>query len=367
MPIPGNLTSLGGYRVAMGRDVPDCHGAVARRCVPHDDRRSPVRGTIVVDTVIVTRDQLERSLGELRAQVPDPRAGILGPTSLAWRIGSDLGLFLGGGRAVVLQLAHPAVAFAIAEHSRTRSDVAGRFQRTFANVFAMIFGTLDEAFVAARRVHNVHARIHGTIPVDVGAWRAGAPYHANAVESLRWVHATLVDTTMVVREVLDGPLPIAIKDRYVAELARFAMLFGIPRAMIPSSYDEHAAYMRSMLAPGVLGVAPCAREMAGFLIGRGAAHVQPPLGRIGESVTSALLPAHLADAFGYRATPRRTRIGLAAFAAMYRRLPASTLRVPAAIEAHRRIARPAQPQSWWATWMDRQLLALAHRTTGVRV
>lgn len=312
--------------------------------------------------MIVTRPDLERSLEALRATIDDPRAGILGPESIAWTIGSDLGLFLGGGRAALLQLAHPMVAFAIDQHSRTRSDVAGRFQRTFHNVFAMVFGDLDSAFRAARRVHNVHTRIHGTIPVDVGAWRAGTPYHANDAEALRWVHTTLVDTTLTVRELLDGPLPTAIKDRYVTELGRFAMLFGIPPHMIPASHAEHAAYVREMLRPGRLGVAPCAREMAGFLVGRGSPAGQPPLGRIGEAVTHALLPEHLAVAFGLRATPRRTRVGLGVFAAVYRRLPRTAIRVPAAIEAHRRLA--GLPPSRWSAWTERQLFSLAQRTTG---
>lgn len=312
--------------------------------------------------MIVTREDLERSLVALRAEVRDPRAGILGPDSIAWEIGSDLGLFLGGGRAALLQLAHPMVAFAVDQHSRTRSDVAGRFQRTFRNVFAMVFGDLDSAFVAARRVHNVHTRIHGTLPIDVGAWRAGTPYHANDAEALRWVHTTLVDTTLTVRELLDGPLPLAIKDRYIIELGRFAMLFGIPREMIPISYADHAAYVREMFLPGRLGVAPCAREMAGFLVGRGAGAGQPPLGRIGEAVTHALLPEHLAVAFGFRSTPRRTRAGLGMFAALYRHLPRTALRVPAAIEAHRRLA--GLPPSKWSAWTERQLFGLAHRTTG---
>lgn len=311
--------------------------------------------------MIVTREDLERSLDALRAQVRDPREGILGPDSIAWSIGSDLGLFLGGGRAALLQLAHPMVAFAVDQHSRTRSDVAGRFQRTFRNVFAMVFGDLDSAFVAARRVHNVHTRIHGTLPLDVGAWRAGTPYHANDAETLRWVHTTLVDTTLTIRELLDGPLPLAIKDRYIVELGRFAMLFGIPREMIPASHAEHAAYVREMVLPGRLAVAPCAREMAGFLVGRGAG-TQPPLGRIGEAVTHALLPEHLAAAFGFRATPRRTRAGLGMFAALYRRLPREALRMPAAAEAHRRLA--GLPPSKWSAWTERQLFGLAHRTTG---
>ncbi|HUJ62550.1 MAG TPA: oxygenase MpaB family protein, partial [Kofleriaceae bacterium] len=219
---------------------------------------------------IVTREQHEAALAALVREVDDPRTGILGPRSVAWRLGGDLAVFLGGGRAALLQLAHPMVAFAIDQHSRTRDDVVGRFQRTFRNVFAMVFGELDDALAAARRVHRVHERVQGTIPIALGAWPAGTPYHANDVDALRWVHATLVDTTIVVRERLDGAVAVADKDAYIVELNRFAALFGIPRDRLAWSWAEHAAYMARMLYGDQLAVAPCAREMAGFLLGRSA-------------------------------------------------------------------------------------------------
>src|ERR1051325_4635924 len=113
--------------------------------------------------MIVTRADLEVSLAALRTQIPDPSAGILGPRSIGWQIGGDLAVFLGGGRAALLQLAHPFVAYAIAQHSHTR----------------------DDAFAAARRVHAVHSAIHGTIPPAIGGWPAGARYHANDADALR--------------------------------------------------------------------------------------------------------------------------------------------------------------------------------------
>lgn len=311
--------------------------------------------------MIVGRADLEASLAALRRQIPDPRAGILGPRSIAWQLGGDLAVFLGGGRAALLQLAHPFVAHAIAQHSHTRADVAGRFRRTFRSVFAMVFGDLDDAFRAARRVHAIHATIRGELPTAIGGWPAGAPYAANDAEALRWVHATLVDTTLVVRERLRGPLSDAVRDAYVIEMNRFAALFGIPEALRPASHREHAAYVRDMLASDRIAVAPCAREMAGFLVGRSAAS-QPPLGRIAEAVTAELLAPRLAAEFGLRAAPRRARLGLAAFAAIYRGVPGRLREIPARSEAERRIA--GRPPSWIGAWTERHLFELARRTTG---
>src|SRR5262245_10327601 len=269
---------------------------------------------------VVAREQLEASLATLRAEIDEPRHGILGPQSVAWRIGGDLALFAGGGRAALLQLAHPMVAYAIDHHSHTRSDVLGRFQRTFRNVFAMVFGDLDDAFAAARRVHAIHTRITGAIPDAIGSWRAGTPYHANDADTLRWVHATLVDTTVVVRERLDGPLPVATKDAYIVEMNRFAALFGIPRSLLPDCYAEHARYVAAMLESPTLAVAPCAREMASFLIGRSPGP-QPRLGKLAEVVTASLLPSRLVREFGLAEARLGVRPATAAVPAMSRRLP----------------------------------------------
>ena len=327
-------------------------GAGLLRSLDYDDDR---------DMSVVTRAEFEASLAELRAQVGNPGEGILGPRSIAWRLGADLGLFLGGGRAALLQLAHPMVAHAIDHHSSTRTDVLGRFQRTFRHVFAMIFGELEDAIAAARRVHAIHTRVHGTIADAMGGWPAGSAYHANDVDALRWVHATLIDTTIVVRELLDGPIDVAVKDAYMVELYRFGALFGIPRTALPGTWAAHTAYMADMFAGDRLVVAPCAREMARFLVGRGAG-AQPPLGRIVELVTHALLPPPIAEQFALRGAPRLTRAGLSAFAAVYSRLPRAVVALPAYAEARNRLA--GRGPSRFSAWTERQLFGLAQRATG---
>ena len=272
-------------------------------------------------------------------------------------------MFLGGGRAALLQLAHPKVAYAVDQHSATRSDVVGRFQRTFRNVFAMVFGELDAALFAARRVHQIHTRIQGTIPIDVGRWRAGTPYHANDADSLRWVHATLTDTTIAVRERLEGSLPVAVKDAYTVEMNRFARLFGIPAPLLPNSWADHAVYMERMIP--TLAVAPPAREMAAFLIGR-ASPAQPVLGRIAEAMTVELLPASIAADFGLarsRVSALAVSAAIATIGPMYRRLPARLVAIPARSAAHRRLA--GLPPSKLGAWAEERLYALSSRVTGL--
>src|SRR5580700_9332874 len=141
----------------------------------------------------VGREDLERQLEVVRALAPGEMEGVFGPDSLTWRIDREALTFLGAGRALLLQLAHPWVAAAIVQHSRTLADPIGRFHRTFAVVFTMVFGTLDQALSAARGLHRRHATILGRLPITVGPFRAGSPYQANNLPALRWVYATLIE------------------------------------------------------------------------------------------------------------------------------------------------------------------------------
>src|SRR5262245_53810976 len=185
------------------------------------------------DLVTVTGADLDRALGRLAAGVPDPRAGIFGPGSRVWTFNREAVIFLGGGRAALLQLAHPAVARAIADHSRTREDMLGRFLRTFEHVFALVYGDLESALDSARRLHAIHERIRGVMRETVGSVVAGAPYAANQPEALLWVHATLWETSVQVYELVVRPLTLVEKDAYWDETKRFAALFGIPDEPVP--------------------------------------------------------------------------------------------------------------------------------------
>jgi uncharacterized protein (DUF2236 family) len=310
--------------------------------------------------MIVERRDLEEALARVRAEVPDPRAGIHGPGSAAWSVQKDAILFLGGGCAALLQLAHPFVAYAVEQHSKTREDVVGRFQRTFMNVFAMSFGDLDDAFSAARRVHNIHTRIVGEVPVDVGAYAAGTRYQANDVESLRWVHATLVHTAVTVRELVFGRMPRARKDAYVRESIQFARLFGIPDRLAPATWAEFDQYVAEMCASDAITVSPAAREMAGFLFG----------GRAGAFVrlmAAGMLPARLRRQYGlpWGLAERAAYAGsLAAIRAGWRALPRRARYLPAYVDARRRV--DGKSPSALGKWMEERLYGLASFAAGSR-
>jgi uncharacterized protein (DUF2236 family) len=282
----------------------------------------------------VSRQDLETILAELRAAIVDPSAGIYGPDSLAWEIGRESALFLGGGKAALLQLAHPFVAHAIEQHSKTMSDPLGRFRRTFDGVFRMVFGDLDQAFGAARRVHTVHERV-------VGTFGEGTQYQANDAEALLWVYATLVASAVEVYDLIVKPLGYAERNRYLIESKRFARLFGVPEPLLPGDWSEFSRYYRSMLEGDVIRVADPARKIADFLFSPRRPFERPLVGWA-RIMTSGLLPERLRAEFGleYSEAQRRAfSVSIMALRALYPRLPGRLRFVPAYRAACRRLAK----------------------------
>src|SRR5262245_24440269 len=175
----------------------------------------------------VTSDDFERQIEQVK-NTGEELSGLFGPTSLTWRVARETALFLGAGRALLLQLAHPWIANAIDQHSSVLHNRIGRFHRTFRLTFTMTFGTRDQAIGAARRLHRRHAAIHGTLPQTIGPFAQGSDYRANEVAALRWVHASLLDTSIILHDLFLPPLTIQERECLYSESRLTAALFGIP-------------------------------------------------------------------------------------------------------------------------------------------
>ena len=303
----------------------------------------------------VAKSALEQALAELRATVTDGRAGLYGPGSLSWTVDRELLLFLGGGRAALLQLAHPFVAYAVAEHSRVERDLLGRFRRTFDNVFAMVFGDLDHAVASARRVHAIHQRVSGEINEPVGPYRAGRRYQANDEDALLWVHATLVDSAVQSFELTVRPLSTDEKQRYYAESRRFALLFGIPDSVLPRDWPAFCAYNERMWRE--LEVARPAAALAERLLSPPA--IRPKaLCDWYRMMTAGLLPERLRGQFGlvFEARERAAfATSIRALKLARRALPPQLRYLPAYHDAMRRIAGK-RGRDRVGVWVERYIL-----------
>lgn len=289
----------------------------------------------------VSEADLERQLAIVRAAAAGQEEGIFGPQSMLWRIDREAAIFLGAGRALLLQLAHPWVAAAIARHSTTLADPIGRFHRTFAVVFTMVFGTLDQALAAARRLHRRHAEITGALPEAAGRFAADSPYRANDVAALAWVHATLIETALLAHDLVLPPLSAIERERYWREARLFAALFGIPEAALPDSWEGFLAYCAAMRESDGLVVGEEARRIGAAVMNGAGTWLRPPAWY--RALTASLLPPRLRSAFGLVDNERQAARALAAIRRIYPLLPPVLRRVGPYQEARSRLAGRPRP------------------------
>jgi uncharacterized protein (DUF2236 family) len=229
------------------------------------------------------------------------RDGYFAPDSVIRRVGnSPLTPFLGGGPAVLLQVAHPLVAAGVVQHSDYRSDLWRRLARTLRALYLITFGTRAEAERAGEAVQKVHAHVQGRTQAQLGRFPPGTPYSASDPELMLWVHSTLVEASLTVYQRFVRPLSPAEQERYYQEMALVARLFGTPASVIPPSLDEFHAYVRAQLAGTTITVTPPARAVAAVIL---EAPLPAPLRVVVPAhrlSTAGLLPPRLRREYGLR-------------------------------------------------------------------
>lgn len=236
-------------------------------------------------------------------------------------------VLLGGGAALLLQLAHPAIGTAVACHSRVRSDPLARLFGTLEFLTAEAFGDDDDRARVRRRVAAAHRPVHGDEPAAGGAYRADDP------ELQRWVAATLYVAGRAAHTRAFGELPA---DRAAAVLAGFggaATALGMPAAMWPSDEATFRRVWRAGLAS--LRVTDEARAIGlGLFDGTGVPWPLRPLLPVLRAVSIDLLPAEARAAYGVRHR-RRDRFAAELVWALvvpaYRLAPAVLRRLPARV------------------------------------
>lgn len=183
-------------------------------------------------------------------------SGLFGPGSISWRIDREALVLAGGTCALLMQLAHPAVAAGVAQHSDFRSDPFARLRRTLTATYGIVFGTTAHAERSLARMNAIHAAVRGSIP------ETGQSYHALDPDLLLWVHATLVDTAVRVYDRYVQPLRPEEAQAYHAEARTIAVRLGTPEEMVPATLVELRAWMADLVARGVVSVGPTARSLA---------------------------------------------------------------------------------------------------------
>lgn len=234
-----------------------------------------------------------------------PGAGLFSPEMMIWRVNREMALLLAGGRALLMQLAHPKVAAGVAEHSHFKEDPLARLHRTMSTMWSIVFDEVPRARAALKRVNNVHQKVQGVMKPGESL-PAGTPYDALDAELLFWVHATLIDSAMVAYDLFVKVLTPDEKSHYYEDSRKLAHLFEIPDSLVPSSLADFDAYVERMLTGGEINVGPTARSLATDIL-----HPRPwvlkPAGPFFRFVTAGLLPEKLREAYGLSWNEQRNK------------------------------------------------------------
>ncbi|RFA10028.1 hypothetical protein B7R54_13045 [Subtercola boreus] len=250
------------------------------------------------------------------------------PYTVFTNLAAEAVLLAGGGRAILMQIANPAVGYGVAAHSDFANRPLERLANTVTYAYATVFASPAELAAVVARVNRAHAPVVSR-PGEPGE-RPGNSYNAFDSRAQLWVAATLYQTALTVYEKTFGPL--APEDAEVV-YQRYGVLgsaLQMPAGMWPADLTAFRAYW--MTAVSELRVTDPARRVAHDLLHPRTAplwlRAAMPLVRL---VTTGLLDDDLRRAFvlpwSSRSQRRFDRLFRVA-AIIYPRLPRRLRQLP---------------------------------------
>jgi uncharacterized protein (DUF2236 family) len=218
-----------------------------------------------------------------------------GPGSVTWTVNREVIVVAGWGRAILMQLAHPAVAAGVHHHSAFRGSLRAslkRLQSTVGAMQAITFGEPEAMIDAAARINAIHDRVRGHSG-------EGRSYSAHDPELQRWVHATLLESVPLAYERIIGPLTARERDQYCAEASIMEPLMGMPPDSLPRDWATLDRYMREMVSGDQLVVTDTSRALARAVLYPPNWRVAWPAFRAMQLMTIGSLPVAVREAYGF--------------------------------------------------------------------
>lgn len=252
-----------------------------------------------------TASSFERHRAAVRARLEQWDSQRAGPGSVSWQVNSEVAAIAGWGRAILLQLAHPAVAAGVHDHTTFRGSLGSGFRRLHSTVGAMLaitFGGGEAMIAAAAGINAIHDRVRGHVRDG-----DGETYSAHDPDLQRWVHATLMESIPLVYGLLVRPLSRAERDRYCAESAIMEPLLGMPTGSLPRESTALDRYIGGMLAGGGLQVTATSRALARAVLYPPHWRLAWPAFRVMQLLTIGTLPPAIRDAYGFEWRARDAR------------------------------------------------------------
>lgn len=228
------------------------------------------------------------------------------------------GMLLGGGSAVMYQLAVWGVGKGVAQHSTTLQRPSDRLRTTLSFVYVMGLGTDEERKAIARMVNRAHKPIRGE------------GYTAFDPELQLWVASTLAEVGKQMWEIFYGPLDPESLEYIYKEGQIYGTILQVKPEMWPATRADFDRYWEQMQSE--FRSDPEIREYAHKLLS--AKHAQwhrKPLMPLISLVTRGNCSPQVRETLGFGWTDREQRLYDAFFAVVrpiYVRTPRWLRRLP---------------------------------------
>ncbi|AXK37169.1 DUF2236 domain-containing protein [Streptomyces armeniacus] len=233
---------------------------------------------------------------------------------MLWDLVGDVRALLTTPAAMVMQVAHPAVAAGVGDHSVFRTDPWGRAARSLHSMQLWVYGG-ERAAAEGERLLRLHRHIRGT---DA----RGRPYDALDPATYAWVHATGFPVMCHAQRYFGRPFTDGQERRLYAEWRCVGQVLGVPESELPRTVEEFRARYARVLAGGLERTA-VVRDLLSVALpvpppDRGPRPLRavlraawpaltPALLRFRRFVTTGLVPPDARAAIGLEWTPRQER------------------------------------------------------------
>lgn len=226
--------------------------------------------------------------------------GLFQHEGVFWRVNRESVLLVGGGAALLLQVAHPLIAAGVADHSDFRERPLRRLYRTVRALQTLIYGDRDAALETAGQINAIHQRVHGALKEATQIYPTGTPYRADDPDLVVWVYATLIATMLETYNLFLRPLSEDEERAFYEESKTIAKLFGASDTLIPETLDDFRSYWHDMLTGPVLEITPTARALAEDILHPPITGFPNVLGDVMGIASLALLPPILRERYGFK-------------------------------------------------------------------
>jgi uncharacterized protein (DUF2236 family) len=174
-------------------------------------------------------------------------------------------------------------------------------------MLALTFGDEPARERALEGIRTIHRRVNGELSESTGHYPPGTRYSAEDPSLVLWVHATLLESVILVYERLIAPLTPAERDEYCVEAFPIAVALNAREEEVPRTWNDLRAYLDRTYAAGTIAVGAQGRELAKAVLSPSGSWMVAPATWVNRMITVGMLPPQVRKQYGMTWTPRQER------------------------------------------------------------